>query len=92
MIDVTFHPGDVVRVYQKIKENDKQRSQMFEGIVLGLRGRGENKTFTVRKVVDGVAIERIWPVASPLIEKVIIKSNPKKRVRRAKLYHLRNSS
>ncbi|MBI2431197.1 MAG: 50S ribosomal protein L19 [Candidatus Levybacteria bacterium] len=87
---IDFNPGDTVRVYQKIKEDQKTRTQVFEGVVLGIGGRGENKSFTVRKVVGDVAVERIWPVTSPNIEKVMVKAKPKKRVRRAKLYYLRN--
>lgn len=95
MIDTSFQPGDIVRVYQKIKEigkkgEEKERLQMFEGTVLGIKGRGENKSFMVRKVVDGIAVERIWPIMSPVLEKVVVKEKPKKRPRRAKLYYLRN--
>lgn len=94
---IDFSPGDTIKVYQKIKEGDpltgsgqvKTRTQMFEGVVLGIRGRGENKSFTVRKVVGDVAVERIWPVGSPNIEKVVLKEKAKKRIRRAKLYYLR---
>lgn len=89
MIDITFQPGDVIKVYQKIKEGEKQRLQLFEGTVLAMKGRGENKSFTVRKVIDGIAVERIWPVVSPLLEKVVLKAKAKKRIRRAKLYFLR---
>lgn len=99
--EMAFSPGDTVRVYQKVIEGDpsahsassgqvKTRLQAFEGVVLSIRGRGENKTFTVRKVVGNVAVERIWPVASPMIEKIEVKAHPKKRVRRAKLYYLRH--
>lgn len=104
---IDFAPGDVVRVYQKIQEGDpsagslqqssgqagqvKTRTQLFEGTVLGIKGRGENKMFTVRKVVGDVAVERIWPAFSPNIEKVLIKAHPKRRIRRAKLYYLRKS-
>lgn len=87
---IDFKPGDIVQVYQKIKEGEKIRTQMFEGTVLGINGRGVNKMFTVRKTVGAVAVERIWPVDSPNIEKIIVKAKPKKRVRRAKLYYLRN--
>lgn len=86
-----FVPGDVVRVHQKIKEDEKTRIQIFEGVVLGIKGRGENKSFTVRKVVGNIAVERIWPVSSPNIEKVDIKAHSKKKIRRAKLTYLRNS-
>lgn len=86
-----FVPGDIVRVHQKIKEDEKTRIQIFEGVVLGIKGRGENKSFTVRKVVGNVAVERIWPVSSPNIEKVDVKGHSKKKIRRAKLTYLRNS-
>ncbi len=86
---IEFAPGDTIQVYQKIKEGEKTRTQMFEGVVLKIRGRGDNKTFTVRKLVGQIAVERIWPVGSPNIEQVKIKAKPKHRVRRAKLYHLR---
>lgn len=88
--EMTFSPGDTIRIHQKITEGDKTRLQAFEGVVLSIRGRGQNKTFTVRKVVGDVAVERIWPVASPMIEKIEVKAHPKKRVRRAKLYYLRH--
>ncbi len=90
-LQITFQPGDTIQVYQKITEGEKTRTQIFEGIVLSIRGRGENKSFTVRKLVGNVAVERIWQVESPLIEKIKLKAKPKKRVRRAKLYHLRDS-
>jgi large subunit ribosomal protein L19 len=86
---IDFQPGDTIQVFQKIVEGDKTRTQMFEGVVLGINGRGDNKMFTVRKVVGNVAVERMWPVGSPNIEKIKIKAKPKRRVRRAKLYHLR---
>lgn len=86
---INFNPGDVVRVHQKIKEGDKARIQVFEGTVLAIKGRGENKMFTVRKLVGDVAVERIWPIKSPNIEKVDLKAHPKFKVRRAKLYYLR---
>lgn len=89
MLQVSFAPGDLIRVHQKITEGDKTRIQVFEGIVLKIKGRGENKTFTVQKMVGDVAVERIWPIASPLIEKVEIKVKSKKRIKKAKLYHLR---
>ena len=57
---IDFNPGDIVRVSQKIKEGDKTRIQNFDGTVLSIRGRGENKTFTVRKVVGDIAVEKIW--------------------------------
>lgn len=87
--NINFAPGDSIRVSQKIKEDDKTRTQVFEGVVLSIRGRGENKSFTVRKMVGDVAVERIWPVLSPSIEKVEVKAHPKHRVQKAKLYNLR---
>lgn len=86
---IDFAVGDTVKVYQKIKEDEKTRTQIFEGVVLSIRGRDENKTFMVRKLVGDVAVERIWPVFSPNIEKVVVKSHSKKKIRRAKLYYLR---
>ncbi len=92
---IDFVPGDVVRVHAKIHEMDKgqekTRIQVFEGVVLGIRGRGENKSFTVRKLVGDIAVERVWPVLSPNIEKVQIKAHSKKKIRRSKLYYLRNT-
>lgn len=89
MLQITFEPGDLVRVHQKIQEGDKTRIQVFEGIVLAIKGRGENKTFTVQKMVGDVAVERIWPIASPLLQKIEVKVKSKKRVKRSKLYNLR---
>lgn len=88
---IDFRPGDIVRVSQKIVEGDKARIQNFDGTVLSVRGRGENKTFTVRKMVGEVAVERIWPLGSPNIEEVKVKGKVKKNPKRAKLYFLRNS-
>ena len=85
-----FAPGDTVQVFQKITEGEKTRTQIFEGVVLSIRGRGENKSFIVRKMVGDVAVERIWPFESPLIERVKVIAKPKDKVRRAKLYFLRN--
>ena len=76
-----------MRVFEKVREGEKTRLQAFEGIVLSIRGRGENKTFIARKVVDEVAVEKIWPINSPNVEKVDVKKHS--RVRRAKLYFLR---
>lgn len=87
---IDFKPGDIIRVHQKITEGEKTRIQVFEGVVLKIKGRNGNKTFTVRKVVGDVAVERIFPVKSPNIEKVEVKSHLKEKVRRAKLYYLRN--
>ncbi|HYM65575.1 MAG TPA: 50S ribosomal protein L19 [Candidatus Sulfotelmatobacter sp.] len=89
--NIDFIPGDVIKVYQKVVEGEKTRTQIFEGVVLGISGRGENKMFTVRKLVGDVAVERIFPISSPSIEKAVVKSHSKNRVRRAKLYFLRQS-
>lgn len=85
---IDFRPGDKVRVHQKIKEGDKTRIQVFEGVVTGIKGRDLNKSFTVQKMVGSIAVERIWPVNSPNIAKVEIKEKGKK-IRRAKLTYLR---
>jgi large subunit ribosomal protein L19 len=89
--EINFRPGDIVRVHQKIQEGDKARIQVFEGVVLRVSGRGVNKMFTVRKVVGDVAVERIFPISSPSIEKVEVKGQIKLKVRRSKLYFLRNT-
>jgi large subunit ribosomal protein L19 len=88
--NLDFIPGDIVKVHQKIQEGEKTRIQIFEGVVLGISGRGENKMFTVRKLVGDVAVEKIFPVMSPNIEKVTLKAHSKNKIRRAKLYYLRD--
>src|SRR3989344_2789593 len=83
-----FRAGDTVRVYQKVKEGEKTRIQAFEGLVLGRKHGAEvGATFTVRKIVSGVGIERIFPLYSPEIDKIEIKSRAK--YKRAKLYYVR---
>lgn len=85
-----IRPGDTVRVHQKIKEKDKERLQAFEGIVLARKhGKGISATITVRKVISGVGVEKIFPVHSPAIEKIEVLKRGK--VRRAKLYYLRTA-
>jgi large subunit ribosomal protein L19 len=86
---INFVPGDIVRVHQKIKEGEKARIQVFEGVVIKIKGRDVNRSFTVRKTVGSIAVERIFPVHTPNIEKVEIKGHLKEKVRRAKLYYLR---
>lgn len=82
-----FDIGDTVRVHAKVVEGDKERIQIFEGIVIGRRGSQNTETFTVRKVSYGVGVERIFPVHSPTISRVDVVRHGK--VRRAKLYYLR---
>ena len=85
-----LRPGDTVKVHQKIKEGDKERIQIFEGIIIGKKhGVGIPATITVRKVVDGVGVERVWPIHSPSLEKIEIVRHGK--VRRSKLYYLRTA-
>ncbi len=88
---VTFVPGDIVKVHQKIQEGEKTRIQVFRGTVLAIKGRTGNKMFTVQKMVGQIAVERIWPVDSPNVVKVEVEAHAKKRVRRAKLAHLKIS-
>ncbi len=82
-----FLPGDTVRVHVKIKEGDKERIQVFQGVVISKRKGGINASFTVRKVSYGVGVERVFPFHSPIIDKVEIVTRG--RVRRAKIYYLR---
>ena len=82
-----FRSGDTVRVHVKIKEGDKYRIQVFEGVVIAHKNNGISSTFTVRKVSFGYGIERIFPLHSPIVEKLeIVKSG---KVRRSRLYYLR---
>lgn len=86
--NLDFRAGDTVRVYQKVKEGDKTRIQAFEGLVLGRKhGSEPGATFTIRKIVSGVGVERIFPLYSPDIDKIEIKSRAK--YKRAKLYYVR---
>ncbi|HYF15442.1 MAG TPA: 50S ribosomal protein L19 [Phycisphaerales bacterium] len=82
-----FEPGDIINVHFRIVEGEKERTQIFQGIVISRSGRGINETAVVRKVVDEVGVERIFPVNSPLVAKyeVVRRSD----ARRAKLYYLR---
>jgi len=83
-----FRAGDTVRVNVRVKEGDKERLQAFEGVCIARRGAGVNETFTVRKVSNGVGVERIFPIHSPMIGTLLVVRRG--RVRRAKLYYLRN--
>ena len=83
--------GQTVRVFQKIKEGEKERIQMFEGLVIKVNsGHGADRSFTVRKVVEGIGVEKIYPLYSPRIDKIEVKKEAK--VRRAKLYYMRDRS
>jgi large subunit ribosomal protein L19 len=86
----TFEPGDTVRVHQIIQEGGKERVQIFEGVVIGRRGSGVHEAFTVRKVSYNIGVERTYPIHSPRVSKIEVKQRG--RVRRAKLYYLRNLS
>lgn len=97
-MQVNFNVGDTIKVYEKIKEGEtasgktgkarKERSHVFEGLVIAFKNKGENRSYTVRKIASGgIGVERIWPVNCPTISKVVIKK--KGDVRRAKLYYLR---
>ncbi|MFH1976594.1 MAG: 50S ribosomal protein L19 [Pseudomonadota bacterium] len=82
-----FTTGDTVKVYVKIREGEKERIQAFEGVVIGKHRGASNSTFTVRKVSYGVGVERIFPLHSPIIDRIEVISHG--RVRRAKIYYLR---
>jgi len=91
--ETSFGVGDTVRVHQTIKEGDKQRVQVFEGIVIGIKGHGQGKSFTVRRIgAQKVGIEQIFPVSSPNIEKVEIKREGTKGVAASKLYYIRDKN
>ncbi len=85
-----LRPGETVRVHVKVVEGEKERTQVFEGIVIAISGKGNRATFTVRKISYGIGVERIFPLHSPRVEKVEVISRGK--VRRAKLYYLRERS
>ena len=83
-----FGPGDTITVSYRIKEGNKERIQQYRGVVIRISGNEDKKRFTVRKISDGIGVERIFPIESPFIE--AIKVNKYGKVRRAKLYYLRN--
>lgn len=85
-----FNIGDTVRVMVKIKEGDKERVQAYEGVVIAKKGTGVKETFTVRRVSFGIGVERTFPLHSPRIEKIIVVR--KGKVRRAKIYYIRDLS
>lgn len=82
-----FKSGDTVKVYVKVKEGDKERIQVFEGVVIARKGGGIRETFTVRKISFGVGVERVFPLHSPIIDKIEVVRRG--IVRRSKLYYLR---
>ncbi|MEE8541079.1 MAG: 50S ribosomal protein L19 [Desulfobacterales bacterium] len=82
-----FAPGDTVKVHVKIKEGEKERLQVFQGVVISKRKGTTNATFTVRKVSYGIGVERIFPLHSPIIDRIEVTTHG--RVRRAKIYYLR---
>lgn len=88
--ETQMHVGDTLRVHSKVEEGDKVRVQIFEGILIRARGRGENQTFTVRRIgAGGIGVERTWPLNSRSLVKIDVKKKASK-VRRSKLYYLRD--
>lgn len=88
--EINLHIGDIARIHSKVVEGEKTRVQVFEGILIRLRGRDVNKTFTVRKIgAGGIGVERTWPLNSNSIVKIEVKKKALK-VRRSKLYYLRD--
>jgi large subunit ribosomal protein L19 len=83
-----FRSGDTLRVNVRVKEGEKERLQAFEGVCIARRGAGVSETFTVRKISNGVGVERIFPVHSPMLSEITVVRRG--RVRRAKLFYLRN--
>lgn len=83
-----FRAGDTLTVTYKIKEGDKERLQKFRGVVIQRKGQGTTETFTIRKVSNGVGVERIFPIYSPFIESIVVEKYGK--VRRARIFYLRN--
>ncbi len=87
----TIKTGNTVKVHQKIKEGEKERIQIFEGLVIAINsGHGADKTITVRKIVEGIGVEKIFPLYSPNVVKIEVKK--KSKIRRAKLYYMRERS
>jgi len=82
-----FSPGDSIRVHVKVREGEKERIQIFAGVVIARRGGSARETFTVRKISSGIGVERIFPLHSPVIDRIEVER--KGAVRRAKLYYLR---
>ena len=87
--DITpFNTGDTIKVHAKVKEGNRERIQVFEGVVIKRQGGSNRETFTVRKTSNGVGVEKTWPLHSPIVEKIEVVRRGK--VRRAKLYYLRS--
>lgn len=87
--ETNFSVGDTVRVTQQFKAGEKIQTQTFEGVVIAIKGRGEGKSFTVRKIgADGVGVEKIWPLFSPSLVRITVKKTG--AARQAKLYYLRH--
>ena len=82
-----FRSGDTVKVHVKVREGDKERIQIFQGVVISRKGTGTNESFTVRKMSGGIGVERVFPIHSPILDKIEVLRRG--RVRRAKLYYLR---
>jgi len=82
-----FRVGDIIEVHTKVKEGNKERIQVFKGLVIAIKGEGASKTFTIRKISYGIGVEKIYPLYSPVIEK--IKVLQRGRVKRSKLYYIR---
>ena len=85
----SFKSGDTISVHYKIREGNKERVQVFQGVVLQRRGQGVTETFTVRKISNGVGVERIFPITSPFLEKIEV--NKRGIVRRARIFYLRDA-
>ena len=83
-----FSPGDTIKVHVKVKEGDKERIQVFQGVVISRKGGGSRQMFTVRKISGGIGVERMFPLYSPTIDRIEVERHG--RVRRAKLYYLRD--
>ena len=83
-----FRAGDTVKVHVRVSEGDKQRIQLFQGVVISRKGDGTRESFTVRKISGGVGVERVFPLNAPVVDKIEVLRRG--RVRRAKLYYLRN--
>jgi large subunit ribosomal protein L19 len=91
--EIEFGIGDRVKVHQRIKEGEKTRVQIFDGIVLSIKGRDENKMFTVRRIGEAnIGIERIFPIFSPTLEKVEVVKNGTQGVNQAKIYYIREKA